>query len=374
MHDVFVFGTLCHRPLLELVAGGAVRAEPAVLADARVVQAADGPWPLLIDAAGTTASGLLLTLTEAQRARLDFYEACFDYHRVPVTVLVGGEPRQAEAWAPAGNNGATATSVSWSLDDWTRAWAEITLRAAEEVMRQFPDTPPDEIAQRFWMIRARAQSHYRAGNWRRPARVGAGFTRADVTVAERRFPYDRFFGVEELRLSARQFDGGQSALQERAVFKVADAVTVLPYDPARDRILLIEQLRFGAYVQGDAAPWLLEPVAGIVDAGETPEACARRETHEEAGIALGELHFVAAYYPSPGGIAQVIRSYVAIADLPDGVTGINGAEGEGEDILSHLVPYDLAGQLLQEGEMANAPLILSFQWLQMNRDRLRRAG
>ncbi len=47
----------------------------------------------------------------------------------------------------------------------------------------------------------------------------------------------------------------------------ADAVTVLPYDPVRDRVLLIEQYRFGVHMRGDPRPWVLEPVAGRIDAG-----------------------------------------------------------------------------------------------------------
>jgi len=83
---------------------------------------------------------------------------------------------------------------------------------------------------------------------------------------------------------------------------------------------------------------------------------------------------VARYYPSPGGIAQVLFSYVAEADLPDDITGINGADYEYEDIHSHVVSFDEAMTLLKGGDMANAPLILSFQWLMMHRARLRSSG
>jgi len=146
---------------------------------------------------------------------------------------------------------------------------------------------------------------------------------------------------------------------------------VLPYDPVRDRILLLEQFRFGPFAHGDANPWLLEPIAGLLDAGETAEATARREAREEANLDLGTLHFVGRYYPTPGGVAQVLFSYLGIADLPDGTAGLGGHAGEGEDILSHLVPYDLACRMLAEGDMANAPLIVSMHYLMLHRDRLR---
>ena len=81
----------------------------------------------------------------------------------------------------------------------------------------------------------------------------------------------------EPALRAPLFGGGQSAPLLREVFVATDAALVLPYDPLRDRVLLVEQFRMGPYGRGDPRPFLLEPVAGRIDAGETPEEAARRE-------------------------------------------------------------------------------------------------
>jgi len=35
------------------------------------------------------------------------------------------------------------------------------------------------------------------------------------------------------------------------------------------------------------------------------------------------------------------------------------------------VPYDQLADMLTAGELANAPLVMSVQWLMLNRDRLR---
>lgn len=369
---LFVFGTLLHPPLLHIVAGeGAHIAQPAYLPDHAVVWVAGASYPMLIARKGARAEGLMITLSDAALARLDGYEACFDYHRAPLTVHTGDGPQLAEAWRPTDTVG--RPGADWSLHDWADVWGSLTTTAATEVMRQLETDDPESIGARFWMIRARAQAYVSAQSWQRPRLVGSDLTAEDVTVERRKHPYDRFFSVEELRLRARRFDGSQSPVQHRAVFRVADAVTVLPYDPVRDRILMVEQLRFGALVHGDANPWILEPVAGMIDAGETPETAARRETMEEAGITLGDLHFVGKYYPSPGGLAQLLISYVALADLPDDAAQIGGHVAEGEDILSHVVPFDLALRMLDEGDMTNAPMITSVQWLQINRDRLRAA-
>jgi nudix-type nucleoside diphosphatase (YffH/AdpP family) len=315
----------------------------------------------------------LIEATGAALERLDFYEAIFGYARVPVTVETRTGSVTAELWRPEGGE-AQIGGADWDLAHWRQAWGDLTRAAAAEMMRRIGRQTPAEVAHLSGMIRSRAQSQVETARWRRPGQVGAGLSLSDVQIEDRRHPYDGFFTVEEVRARFRRFDGAGSRRVDRAVFKVADAVTVLPYDPVRDRILLIEQLRFGALAHGDPSPWLLEPVAGMIDAGETPEQSARRETQEEAGLTLGALHFIARYYPSPGGVAQVLLSYLGIADLPDDITGIGGHEGEGEDILSHLVPFDLACEMLADGDMANAPLVISMQWLIAHHDRLRHAA
>jgi nudix-type nucleoside diphosphatase (YffH/AdpP family) len=193
----------------------------------------------------------------------------------------------------------------------------------------------------------------------------------DVQVAAQREPYARFFAVEEYDLSFRRFDGSPSPTVTRAVFISGDAVTVLPYDPVRDRVLVVEQFRSGPYARGDSQPWQIEAIAGRIDTGETPEDAARREAVEEAGLTLGALLSVAQYYPTPGICAEYLYSYVAVTDLPDGSAGVFGVEGEAEDIRGHLIGFDALMALISSGEVSNAPLILTAFWLHARRAELR---
>ncbi len=162
-----------------------------------------------------------------------------------------------------------------------------------------------------------------------------------------------------------------SPVVNRAAFVSGDAVTVLPYDPLRDRVLLVEQFRTGPFARGDHTPWQLEAIAGRIDPGETPEDCARREAVEEAGLTLGALLPVAGYYPSPGAKSEFIYSYVALCDLPDGSAGVFGVAEEAEDIRGHLISFDRLMELVASGEASNAPVLLSALWLQRERGRLR---
>lgn len=369
---VFLFGTLRHAPLLRLVAGRDLPAAPASLPGARCEKAAHGDWPVLVTSPSDAAVGMVVDLDDEALARLDFYERIFGYHRCPAAVETAEGRTAADIWCPGHADSGSGTV--WDLDLWVQYWAPVTLEAAGDIMRRMGRQRPEDIARIAAIIRSRAQAVLATRAWQRENRVGAGLSADDTEIVARGHPYDGFFGVEEIFARFRRFDGSTHDEVKRAVYRVTDAATLLPYDPVRDRVLLIEQLRFGPLAQGDPSPWLLEPVAGLIDAGETPEETARRETAEEAGLALGEIHFVSRYYPSPGGVAQVLFSYLGIADLPDEAAGLGGHSAEDEDILGHLVSFDDAMALLECGDIVNAPAIITLQWLSVHRDRLREAA
>jgi hypothetical protein len=88
----------------------------------------------------------------------------------------------------------------------------------------------------------------------------------------------------------------------------------LLYDPARDRVVLLEQFRVGA-LEFPGGPWLLEIVAGIMDdPDETTEEVARRETVEEAGCEILELIPICHYLVSPGGTSESITLFCGRVD------------------------------------------------------------
>ena len=371
MADLFFYGTLCHPALLDCVLGperGGVTGEPAHLPGYAVQRVAGQDYPTITAQQGARAAGVLARgLTAAALARLDFYEGGHGYSLRPVTVETADGPRPAQVYFP---DHVQTPGGDWRLSDWVADQGAVTLLAAQEVMMAFGQRPAAEVAHRFPQIRARAASRLRAATpgptaLRHRARDG------DVTIRETRQPYAHYFAVEEFDLTHRRFDGTISAELSRAAFIAPDAATVLPYDPGRDRVLLIEQFRVGPMARGDSQPWLLEAIAGRVDAGETPEQTVRREAQEEAGLEIGALHRVHGYYPSPGSVSEYLYSFVGLADLPDSAAGLGGVPGEGEDIRAHVIGYERLMALLDAGELDNAPLLLSAFWLARNRDRLR---
>ena len=98
-----------------------------------------------------------------------------------------------------------------------------------------------------------------------------------VEILDKTVCYDGFFRLERYRLRHRLFSGAWSRVLTRELFERGHAAAVLPYDPALDVVVLVEQFRIGA-LEAPGSPWLLEIVAGVIDhPGETPEDVVRRQ-------------------------------------------------------------------------------------------------
>ncbi|MEE9428816.1 MAG: NUDIX domain-containing protein [Paracoccaceae bacterium] len=195
-----------------------------------------------------------------------------------------------------------------------------------------------------------------------------------IRTLDKRVPYKNYFSVEEHDIQVPRFDGSLSNVMTRAIFVSGDAVSVLPYDPVRDRVMLIEQFRFGPHIRGDQNPWKLEAIAGRIDKGETPEQTVHRETAEETGITIQKLLPAIANYPAPGAVAEYMYSFVGLTDLPDNVVGVSGLDSEDEDIKSYLFSFDQAMGFLADGRVDTGPLVNSLLWLALHRDSIRKGA
>ncbi|NVK26209.1 MAG: NUDIX domain-containing protein [Gammaproteobacteria bacterium] len=194
------------------------------------------------------------------------------------------------------------------------------------------------------------------------------FDMKDVDVKSISPLYDGFFKIDLYQLEHARFAGGKLTGVNRELFIRGHAAAVLPYDPVKDRIVLVEQFRVGAMATKQS-PWLLEVVAGMIEPKQSPEQVATREAHEEAGIEVRELIPMLDYMSSPGGTTERIHLFLGIIDS-EGVGGIHGLESEHEDIKVHVFDYDDALHLLQSGELDNAATVISMQWLALNKQKL----
>ncbi|GLS24879.1 NUDIX domain-containing protein [Marinibactrum halimedae] len=191
------------------------------------------------------------------------------------------------------------------------------------------------------------------------------FHNKDVEIIQEEIVYNGFFKMIAKTLKHRLFGGGWSPPIRRECFQRGDAVAAILYDPHQDTIGFIEQFRIGA-LNSKNGPWCLEVVAGMVEAGETPENTLKRELIEEASFTPERLIPICEYFSSPGGCDEVLHVFCAIGDLRH-TGGIHGLESESEDIKVHVQPAEWVFENLYRGRFNNAATLIALQWLKLNK-------
>lgn len=190
-----------------------------------------------------------------------------------------------------------------------------------------------------------------------------------VELVSKETVFKAYFQIDKYRLKYALYGGGTSQALEREVFERGQVAAVLPVDVARERVVLIEQFRVGAYAVG-WQPWLLECVAGIIEEGERNEEVVRREAIEESGCEITALIPIARYLSSPGACTETVDLYCGRVDA-QGAGGIHGLTSEGEDIKVQTYSVEQALALLESGGIVNAKTIIALQWLALNYDQLK---
>ena len=97
---------------------------------------------------------------------------------------------------------------------------------------------------------------------------------------------------------------GATEPARREVVRHRGAAAVIPCLPG-GKIVLVRQYRYAP----DAYLW--EVPAGVIEKGESPEACATRELVEETGCRPGTLSLLARLHSSPGFSDEVVHLYRA---------------------------------------------------------------
>lgn len=118
--------------------------------------------------------------------------------------------------------------------------------------------------------------------------------------------------VFNLRQDQVQFPTGRVAKLD--IIDHPSSVLIVPIDESGN-ILFIHQYRHAT------GKIILELPAGVVEEGETPENCARREIREETGMSARLVDRIGGYYLVPGYSTEYLHVYLARELHPDPLPG-----------------------------------------------------
>ncbi len=161
--------------------------------------------------------------------------------------------------------------------------------------------------------------------------------------------------IVNLDLDTVRFPDGSTGTLEMLRHPGASAVVpfVDPWTDPDPRVVLLRQFRHAA--EG----WMWEVPAGRLDAGETPEQCARRELREEAGLEAAILEPLTSVYTTPGFTDEVIHLFRALG-LREGA---HSREAD-EFMEVHHVRWSDVGRMIQRGEILDGKTLVTLMFVQ----------
>ncbi len=172
--------------------------------------------------------------------------------------------------------------------------------------------------------------------------------------------YSGFFSLNRYDFIHKKHDGEWTNNVSREIFSGAHVSTLLPYDPIKEEIVLIQQFRAGVLSRYDE-DYLYEIVAGIIDKGENPEQTAVRECFEETGCKVKKIHPIQSYFPAPGSSESYYHLYLGEIQAFDGER-IRGLNQENEDILVKCFKIYEVKKMMKEKKIINGLTLIALQW------------
>jgi len=166
----------------------------------------------------------------------------------------------------------------------------------------------------------------------------------------------RVYAGRLLRVDVDTVRAPDESLLELEMVRHPGAAAVVPLlsDPKSEdpQVLLLKQYRYAA----DGPIW--EVPAGVLEPGESPETCARRELEEETGARAERMEHLTTIYTTPGFTDEKIHLFVA--------TGIRTGQPKpmaDEFLEVETLPLSRVLEMIREREIVDAKSIVALLYL-----------
>ena len=144
MTNIFLYGTLCDKELLEICLGRSLSSNKLVsakLENHSVFWVKNRNFPVIKFEHGSFAEGLaVLDLKEHELEQLDFYEGGFNYELRKASIILKNNALYPEnntiyAYVYFNNDDKIKVDKRWNLDEWQRRYGLISRLVAKEYMK-----------------------------------------------------------------------------------------------------------------------------------------------------------------------------------------------------------------------------------------------
>lgn len=156
---------------------------------------------------------------------------------------------------------------------------------------------------------------------------------------------------------------------DREIEHHGEGATVLPYDAGRQVALTIRLPRAPLLVRGETE-LLIEAPAGLIEEGEDPGECVRREALEEAGVRLGPLEPLGVIWTMPGISTERMHMFLATYTAADRIAAGGGVPGENENITVIEMPFADLARLADANALTDIRTLVLVQSLRLRHPEL----
>jgi len=157
---------------------------------------------------------------------------------------------------------------------------------------------------------------------------------------------------------------GEIYQQTREVYDKGDGAAVLLYNKQTQKIILTQQFRMPAYINGLENGIVTEVPAGMLDKDD-PKTCIIREIEEETGYRVPRVKKVRDCFMTPGAVTEITHMFIAEYDATMRVSEGGGLENEQEDILVFEQEFTEVKRSIENNEIKDAKtlILLQYAWI-----------